>query len=385
MYNKLFFTALFLFLSSQGLFSQVTMGSTVPPVSGALLDLKQKSTTGGEANSTLGVNLPRVSLIAIDQLEPCAETSTANNKAHAGLVVYNTTDNSETDNTLAPGIYYWDGAHWRAGMRVISRGYGPWYQVDDPTLPSYEVTTDSYLNAKAVVGGANVINDATLSVHGGVNITGDEALGGSLDVVGATTLNSTTINVGSAGKALIIEDGSSSKSGKYLKAMDNSGHAEWQSLGTISTSSPVSFKSGGITYDAVNPTGDIDTGASISLPPGTWMIQCAFLFYNPLYGTSPGTYNTSNDSHWARVTLKKEDGTALTFAGASLVSGNIQKRFKYNMISGYMIVKNGSSSSITCKFTLSANREGAPWTTLPITAFASGNAENAVVAFQLTE
>jgi len=171
MYNKLFFTALFLFLSSQGLFSQVTMGSTVPPVSGALLDLKQKSTTGGEANSTLGVNLPRVSLIAIDQLEPCAETSTANNKAHAGLVVYNTTDNSETDNTLAPGIYYWDGAHWRAGMRVISRGYGPWYQVDDPTLPSYEVTTDSYLNAKAVVGGTDVINDATLSVHGGLSVT----------------------------------------------------------------------------------------------------------------------------------------------------------------------------------------------------------------------
>jgi len=162
----------------------VTKGATIPPVNGALLDLKQiKNKKEGKTISNHELNLSHVSLISIDQLEPCAQTNTTNNKAYAGLIVYNTTDNSETDNTLTPGIYYWDGAHWRAGMRIISRGYGPWYQVDKPTSPSYEVTTDSYLNAKAVVGGTDVINNATLSVNGNVGVNGKIGIGTSPNAV----------------------------------------------------------------------------------------------------------------------------------------------------------------------------------------------------------
>jgi len=184
MYYKLYYLIAFLIFSTQFSFSQVTMGTVTPPAQGALLDLKEKDTTDGGANSTRGLNLPRVSLIAIDQLEPCAQTNSTNNKAHTGLIVYNTTDNSETDNTLTPGIYYWDGARWGPlNLGVISRGYGPWYQVDEPILPSYEVTTDSYLNAKAVVGGTDVINNATLSVNGNVGVNGKIGIGTSPNAV----------------------------------------------------------------------------------------------------------------------------------------------------------------------------------------------------------
>jgi len=103
MYYKLYYLIAFLIFSTQFSFSQVTMGTVTPPAQGTLLDLKEKDTTDGGANSTRGLNLPRVSLIAIDQLEPCAQTNSTNNKAHTGLIVYNTTDNSETDNTLTPG------------------------------------------------------------------------------------------------------------------------------------------------------------------------------------------------------------------------------------------------------------------------------------------
>lgn len=54
-----------------------------------------------------------------------------------------------------------------------SQGFGPWYQIDNPTLPSRNVDTDSYLNAKAVIGGTEINTDATLSVYGSTIIKGD--------------------------------------------------------------------------------------------------------------------------------------------------------------------------------------------------------------------
>lgn len=42
--------------------AQVTIGSNEPPNHGAILDLKEEQTTGGEPNSTRGLGLPRVKI-----------------------------------------------------------------------------------------------------------------------------------------------------------------------------------------------------------------------------------------------------------------------------------------------------------------------------------
>jgi len=189
MYNKLFFISLFLFLSSQGLFSQVTVGSAIKPNEGALLDVKQSTTTDGSANSTKGIGLPRVALTAIDDLSPCADNTSDNKLSHRGLTVYNVTDNSDGAQTLKEGLYFWDGDLWQPSGLKAMQGFGPWYQVDNPTIPSREVTTDSYLNAKAVVGGTDVINDAALSVHDNNGTSSTAAFGTSNSVLDLTATN----------------------------------------------------------------------------------------------------------------------------------------------------------------------------------------------------
>ncbi|WP_165045033.1 hypothetical protein [Dysgonomonas sp. ZJ709] len=92
-----------LFFHAIGLSAQVTIGSAIAPVEGALLELKQ------DGETTKGLGLPRVYLIAPDNLAPCViDASPTTKDAHTGLVVYNQTE----DNGLSKGIYVWDGAIW---------------------------------------------------------------------------------------------------------------------------------------------------------------------------------------------------------------------------------------------------------------------------------
>ena len=170
-YKKTLFLALFGFMSFN-IFSQVTIGSALAPKQGAILDLKENEANDGGETSTKGLGLPRVSLVAIDKLEPCAETNVDNASAHTGLVVYNITNNSNSAATLQEGVYFWDGSLWQKSGLQGTQGFGPWYQVENPTLPSRQSDTDSYLNAKAVVGGSEILNDATLSVYGNTIIQG---------------------------------------------------------------------------------------------------------------------------------------------------------------------------------------------------------------------
>jgi len=301
MYYKLYYLIAFLIFSTQFSFSQVTMGTVTPPAQGALLDLKEKDTTDGGANSTRGLNLPRVSLIAIDQLEPCAQTNSTNNKAHTGLIVYNTTDNSETDNTLTPGIYYWDGARWGPlNLGVISRGYGPWYQVDEPILPSYEVTTDSYLNAKAVVGGTDVINNATLSVNGNVGVNGKIGIGTSPNAVldirpnpSSTTdpgesflgIGTTTVTAPDAGSGAIRYSTSSGGILEYSngKTWNTLTSNVTKSIIVASKSTVQIFKSGENTYvtgwvKETDSNNDFDESTGIFTAPRTGNYTISFSF-----------------------------------------------------------------------------------------------------------
>lgn len=102
--TKIFIAASLLFSISVTSISQVTIGSSTKPKNGALLDIKQNDSLG--ENSNKGLGLPRVSLQAIDQLEPCTVTDDLSKSSHIGLTVYNMTDNSSTIGTLKEGLYF---------------------------------------------------------------------------------------------------------------------------------------------------------------------------------------------------------------------------------------------------------------------------------------
>lgn len=96
------------FIMAISMNGQVTIGSNVKPNSGAILDLKENDQE--EANSTKGLNLPRVELVTKNSLAPCLTTVPDNPKAYKGLVVYNV--EPTFDNNKGEGIYIWDGGEW---------------------------------------------------------------------------------------------------------------------------------------------------------------------------------------------------------------------------------------------------------------------------------
>jgi hypothetical protein len=90
--------------------AQVTIGATEAPAEGALLQLKDivNAAKGGE-NATKGLLMPRVALVDYTKLAPMLPgASEAQKKEHAGLIVYNLTEN---DN-LKEGIMVWNGELW---------------------------------------------------------------------------------------------------------------------------------------------------------------------------------------------------------------------------------------------------------------------------------
>lgn len=98
--------------------AQVTIGSSNPPLEGALLDLKEDGTT------TKGLGMPRVKLTDKDNLYPIftpgsteysGANKTAQDKAHTGLWVYNI----NKCEPLGSGIYVWDGDMWNRLGAII--------------------------------------------------------------------------------------------------------------------------------------------------------------------------------------------------------------------------------------------------------------------------
>ncbi|MDM1367232.1 hypothetical protein [Myroides marinus] len=109
--------SLLVFLGLQNVASaQVTIGTSEPPVAGALLQVKNIENVKGSApNSTKGVMMPRVSLVSVNDLIPILPQGydkNYENPIHAGLVVYNTNDNLPKSN--GEGLYVWDGETWKA-------------------------------------------------------------------------------------------------------------------------------------------------------------------------------------------------------------------------------------------------------------------------------
>lgn len=106
--KNLFILIVLLFgVVSNNAIGQVTIGGSLEPLEGALLDLKQDGVT------TKGLGMPRVALSNVNQLimgdKVIENTDNAYDK-HIGLAVYNVTANR----VFCPGIYVWNGEEWES-------------------------------------------------------------------------------------------------------------------------------------------------------------------------------------------------------------------------------------------------------------------------------
>lgn len=97
--------------------AQVTIGSDVMPIEGALLDIKQQvANTSTNVTATKGVIFPRVQLSAKGSLSPLAADNVTNHRTHIGTVVYNlkAVEGSGSVAALQIGLNVWDGSQWQS-------------------------------------------------------------------------------------------------------------------------------------------------------------------------------------------------------------------------------------------------------------------------------
>ncbi|WP_029905256.1 FISUMP domain-containing protein [Prevotella sp. 10(H)] len=105
-----------------GLNAQVTIGVIEQPVSGALLQIKNKENVPEGTNADKGLLLPRVFLDDADKLSPMysytgADTPTADDiLTHTGLVVYNMNQCLVRKGEDA-GVYVWKDGSWSSVQR----------------------------------------------------------------------------------------------------------------------------------------------------------------------------------------------------------------------------------------------------------------------------
>lgn len=99
---KIYLFSIFSLLLTYSAYGQVTIGENKSPAIGALLEL-----TESNGLATKGLAMPRVWLEYIDELLPCVDNETANDRLiHTGLVVYNLNEE------LCVGLHVWKGEAW---------------------------------------------------------------------------------------------------------------------------------------------------------------------------------------------------------------------------------------------------------------------------------
>lgn len=115
MKTKILLPAIIILFLLPSTYAQVTIGSELPPLNRAILDLKEYATQSDNSNSGKGLGLPRVALSSLTKL-----TVDDDNKSndYVGLTVYNITNNME----LSEGTYCWFGSGWKQVILVDDVG-----------------------------------------------------------------------------------------------------------------------------------------------------------------------------------------------------------------------------------------------------------------------
>ena len=194
-----------------------------------------------------------------------------------------------------------------------------------------------------------------------------------------TTAPSRTLHVNSTTSGAVrIVDGTQGN-GKVLTS-DATGIATWQPVGIENYQANLSGVTGvSIPYTL---TGNfIQTGASITLPPGRFAVNVTMLL-----STVPGVYTNSNEAFWVRSSFSDSAGvnplSSADIIGSNLVSGNLIPSTLYSLITGMVVINNTTAGNKTYYYVVGRVVTNNSTRTL---AFFGGNywAENNIIAYRL--
>ncbi|HRG18585.1 MAG TPA: hypothetical protein PLP39_05815 [Flavobacterium lutivivi] len=231
------------------------------------------------------------------------------------------------------------------------------------------------------IGKGNFASNYASWLQSGFNGTADplslQPLGGNVGI--GTTNPSNLLHVNSATNGAVrIVDGTQGVN-KVLTS-DVNGVGTWKPVGIDNIQANLSAVTGiSISYtDTVN---FLQTGASITLPPGKYAVNVTMLL-----STVPGAYTNSNEAFWVRSSFSDSSGANPTpspdIIGSFLVSGNLVPSTLYSLISGMIVINNTSAVNKTYYYV--AGRVVANNSTRTI-AYFGGNywAENNIIAYRL--
>lgn len=266
---------------------QVTIGSGIEPLGGAILDLKQWPQDDGEANSKIGLMLPRVELSALDKLYPMftGTYDAAENKKHTGLTVYNS---KATPEVPAVGPYTWDGEKWVAVTGTSSGG------------TAYYAANGLTLNGTYFSLGGTLTNNTTINAA-------DQTL----------TLSGSDAGLVSVSAPFAITSGSPGTD-KVLTS-DATGNATWQPLPSSTVTNP--------------GTG----GGTVTLEPGSgctcfavYQTTASSRSYSVSGGTRAGWYIISSGADAGGIFLRTiNTGVAFTGGATGVWNPNGDQTFTY--------------------------------------------------------
>ncbi|MDR0823556.1 MAG: hypothetical protein LBN74_00555 [Prevotella sp.] len=280
--------------------AQVTIGSGIEPMKGAVLDVKTHVPDAGNLTSASGgIVLPRVRLIDINTLKPfiADEDPDINDlkKSHVGLTVYNLS----LTGILVPGLYVWDGQKWmrKKGSIATSVDARNGLSLSNDmlelggTLTRETVISQVGYNMEFTTGNSGEwrvnANDFVVFGDNSVGIGDDShpadirlTAGGNTNMDGKVTVSGNTMLEQDAGIDGILryDYNGADNSGKYLMAIDNEGTAEW-SVPRIGAANTVTGTAvgGSNTAIAYNSTNWYSSNQYINLPPGRWLVKFTFL------------------------------------------------------------------------------------------------------------
>lgn len=266
------------------------------------------------------------------------------------------------------------------GVQGISRGVANWgYGIGVIGIgdeASNYFATGVYAHLGNTIPASTTTNQALFANGNNLGYSGIFT-GGNVGI--GTTAPSRTLHVNSATSGAVrIVDGTQGNA-KVLTS-DATGVATWQPVGIENYQANLSAVTGvSIPYTL---TGNfIQTGASITLPPGRFAVNVTMLL-----STVPGAYTNSNEAFWVRSSFSDSAGvnplSSPDIIGSNLVSGNLVPSTLYSLLTGMVVINNSTAGNKTYYYVVGRVVTNNSTRTL---AFFGGNywAENNIIAYRL--
>ncbi|MFN3756084.1 MAG: hypothetical protein ACK4RM_03940 [Flavobacterium sp.] len=193
------------------------------------------------------------------------------------------------------------------------------------------------------------INDRHVFFCGNSTTTSSELMRiqGNGNVGIGTTAPSRRLHINNAtAGALRLTDGTQAN-GRVLTS-DGIGVATWRDMSISSITGVISGVGASIPYNTFNY---INTGSTITLPPGRWAVNVTMLMRRQLAGATP-----NNSSFWLRTSFTTLNQATLTQAqlnlnndivGGIYISGNYPGSSIYSLVQGMVIINNTSAGNRT--------------------------------------